>query len=76
VIRASCLRFLFVVSPPATWMYAAFAASVLIGSATLWLNPADVDSAFGSILLLQMFSASSGFAGSAARGYFDPILAG
>ena len=75
MIRASCLRFLFVVSPPATWMYVAFVASVLIGAATLWLNPADVDSAFGSILLLQMFSASSGFAGSAARGYFDPILA-
>jgi hypothetical protein len=76
VIRASCLRFLFVVSPPATWMYAAFVASVLIGAATIWLNPVDVDSAFGSILLLQMFSASSGFAGSAARGYFDPILTG
>ena len=76
MIRASCLRFLYVISPPATWMYAAFAASVLMGSATLWLNPTDVDSAFGSILLLQMFSASSGFAGSAARGYFDPILAG
>jgi hypothetical protein len=57
-------------------MYAAFAASVLIGGVTLWLNPADVDSAFGSILLLQMFSASSGFAASAAHGYFDPILAG
>ena len=76
MIRASCLRFLLVVSPPAMWMYVAFAASVLIGAATLWLNPKDVDSAFGSILLLQMFAASSGFAGSAARGYFDPILAG
>jgi hypothetical protein len=75
VIRASSLRFLLVVSPPAMWMYVAFAASVLMGAATLWLNPKDVDSAFGSILLLQMFSASSGFAGSAAHGYFDPILA-
>lgn len=76
MIRASCLRFLLVVSPPAMWMYVAFGASVLIGAVTLWLNPKDVDSAFGSILLLQMFSASSGFAGSAAHGYFDPILAG
>jgi hypothetical protein len=55
-------------------MRIAFGAAVLIGGATLWLNPGDVDSAFGSILLLQMFSASSGYAGSAARGYYDPLL--
>jgi hypothetical protein len=76
VIRVSSLRFLLVVSPPAAWMVAAFAASVLLGAVTLWLNPADVDSAFGSILLLQMFSASSGFAGPAGRGHFDPLLTG
>jgi hypothetical protein len=76
VIRASSLRFLLVVSPPAVWMTAAFGASVLLGAATLWLNPADVDSAFGTVLLLQMFSASSGFAGPAGRGYFDPLLVG
>jgi hypothetical protein len=49
---------------------------VLLGAVTLWLNPADVDSAFGSILLLQMFSASGGFAGPAGRGHFDPLLIG
>jgi hypothetical protein len=57
-------------------MVIAFAASVLLGVVTLWMNPADVDSAFGSVLLLQMFSASSGFSGPAGRGYFDPLLAG
>ena len=76
MIRVSSLRFLLVVSPPAAWMVAAFGASVLLGVVTLWLNPADVDSALGSILLLQMFSASSGFAGPAGRGYFDPLLTG
>jgi len=76
VIRASSLRFLLVVSPPAVWLAAGFAASVLLGLATLWLNPADVDSAFGSVLLLQMFSSSGGFAGPAGRGYFDPLLVG
>lgn len=76
MIRASCLRFFLVVSPPAVWMVTAFGASVLLGAVTLWLNPGDVDSAFGSVLLLQMFSASSGFAGPAGRGYFDPLLVG
>ena len=76
MIRASSLRFLLVVSPPAVWMVTAFGASVLLGAVTLWLNPADVDSAFGSILLLQMFSASGGFAGPAGRGHFDPLLVG
>jgi hypothetical protein len=76
MIRASSLRFVLVVSPPAVWMVIAFGASILLGAVTLWLNPADVDSAFGSILLLQMFSASSGFAAPAGRGYFDPLLVG
>lgn len=74
MIRASSTRFLLVVSPPAAWMVTAFGASVLLSAGTLRLNPADVDSAFGSILLLQMFSASGGFAGPAGRGYFDPLL--
>jgi hypothetical protein len=76
MIRTSCLQFLLVVAPAASWMHAAFAASVLIGAVTLWLNPKDVDSAFGSLLLLQMFSSSSGFGASASKGYFDPLLTG
>ena len=76
MIRVSALRFLLVVSPPATWMVVGLVASVLLGVVTLWLNPADIDSAFGSVLLLQMFCTSNGFAGSASRGHFDPLLAG
>jgi hypothetical protein len=76
MIRASSLLFFLVVSPQAPWMSVAFAVAVVIAAATLWLNPADVDSALGSILLLQMFAASNGFAASASRGHFDPLLAG
>lgn len=74
MIRASSVRFFLVVSPSPVWMRIAFGAAVLVGGTTLWLNPGDVDSAFGSILLLQMFSASSGYGASAARGYYDPLL--
>lgn len=74
MIRVSSARFFLVVAPCPSWMRAAFGAAVLMGGATLWFNPSDVDSALGSILLLQMFSASSGYAASAARGHFDPIL--
>ena len=76
MVRASCLWFLLVVSPSATWTHAALAASVLIGAATIWVNPEGLDSALGGILLLQMFAASSGFTSSASRGYFDPLLTG
>jgi hypothetical protein len=55
-------------------MRVALAAAVATGIATLWLNPAEVDAALGSILLLQMFSASNGYSSSSARGHFDPIL--
>ena len=74
MIRVSSARFFLVVAPCPSWMRVAFGAAVLMGGATLWFNPSDVDSALGSILLLQMFSASSGYAASAARGHFDAIL--
>ncbi len=76
MIRVSALRFLLTVSPPPAWMLIAFAASVLVGVATLWFNPSGIDAAFGSILLLQMFAASNAFSVSASRGYFDPLLTG
>jgi hypothetical protein len=74
MIRRSSVRFFLVVSPLPIWMQIAFGAAVLVGGATLWLNPGDVDSAFGSILMLQMFSASSGYRFAAASGYYDPLL--
>ena len=76
MIRASALRFLLTVSPPPSWTVIASAASVLLGVATLWLNPGGIDAAFGSILLLQMFAASNAFSTSASRGYLDPLLTG
>lgn len=72
--RVTSVRWFLAVSSSPMWMRFAFAAAFLIGAATLWLNPGEVDSAFGSILLLQMFSASGGYAASAARGHFDPLL--
>jgi hypothetical protein len=74
VIRASPLRFLLTVSPPQAWILIAFAGTVVLGLATLWLNPEGIDAAFGSILLLQMFAASNVFSAAASRGYFDPLL--
>lgn len=74
MIRVSPVRFFLVVSPPPMWMRAALAAAVIVGATTVWLNPLDVDSALGSILLLQMFSASGGYADAASRGYYDPLL--
>src|SRR5262245_50152081 len=57
-------------------MLIAFAATVMLGAATLWLNPEGSSAAFASILLLQMFAAPSAFSASASRGYFDPLLTG
>ena len=74
MLRVTSVRFFLVVSPAPGWMRVAFAAAFLIGATTLWLNPTDVDSAFGSILLLQMFSASSGYTAWAGSGHFDPLL--
>lgn len=74
MIRSSSVRFFLTVSPVPVWMRIAFGAAVLVGGTTMWLNPADLDSAFGSILMLQMFSASSGYGAAAARGYYDPLL--
>jgi hypothetical protein len=76
VIRASILRFLLTVSPPPRWILIALALSVVVGVATLWLNPEGIDAAFASILLLQMFAVSNVFSASASRGYFDPLLTG
>lgn len=74
MIRVSPVWFFLVVSPPPMWMRVALAAAVIVGATTVWLNPRDVDSALGSILLLQMFSASGGYAAAASRGYYDPLL--
>jgi hypothetical protein len=74
MIRVSAVRFFLVVMPAPAWMLTGFALVVALGGYTLVLNPRDVDSAFGYILLLQMLAASSGYAAAASRGYLDPLL--
>jgi hypothetical protein len=76
MIRVSPVWYFLLVSPPLLWMRVALAAAVIVSATTVWLNPRDVDSALGSILLLQMFSASGGYAAAASRGYYDPLLTG
>lgn len=76
MIRVSAVRFFLVVMPTPPWLLAGFAVVAALGGYTLVLNPRDVDSAFGYILLLQMLAASSGYAAAASRGYLDPILVG
>jgi len=55
-------------------MRVAFVIAAAAGVLTLWFDPREVDAGLGSVLLLQMFSASNGFAASAGRGHFDPLL--
>jgi hypothetical protein len=45
-----------------------------IGVGTTWIDPKELDAGLGMILFAQMFLASSGFAGRARRGHFDPLL--
>lgn len=74
MIRTGVIRFFIVVAPAPVWMKVGFAVAVALAVATLWLNPKDIDSALGTILLLQMFACSNGFSGAAAHGYFDALL--
>ena len=54
---------------------AALTVVVLIGVWTIAMSTAELDSALGMLLFVQMFLASSGFLVRARRGHFDPILA-
>jgi hypothetical protein len=74
MIRVSAIRFFQTVLPPPVWVRAGFVAVAFIGAWTLILNPRDVDTAFGNILIVQMLATSSGFAAAASRGHFDPLL--
>jgi hypothetical protein len=51
-------------------------AIVIVGAATLWLDPRELDSGLGMILFAQMFLASTGFLVRARQGHFDPVLTG
>jgi hypothetical protein len=74
VIRVSSFRYFNVVTPVPRYLRLAFVAALVLGLAMLWLDPMEVDSALGSILLLQMCAASAGYTTAARRGWFDPLL--
>jgi hypothetical protein len=74
MIHARAVRFFLTVLPPPVWIQAGFAIAAAIGVWTLILNPREVDSALGNILVVQMLATSSGFAAAASRGHFDPLL--
>lgn len=74
MIRVSTIRFFTVVAPVPVYLRLALAAAAGLGAWMVWLNPRDVDSALGSILLLQMFAVSTGYASMARRGWFDALL--
>lgn len=68
------VKYFVVVRQCPTYGLAVLIAVTAIGVLTIELNPAELDSALGMVLFVQMFLASSGFAATARRGHFDPIL--
>lgn len=74
MIRVSAIRFFHVVSPVPGYLRIAMASAAVLGAWMLWLNAGEVDSALGSVLLLQMFAVSNGYAAAARRGWFDSLL--
>ncbi len=72
----SLVRFFQVVSPHPMYIRLGFAAVVAIGAWSLWLNPNDSEGPLASVLLLQMFASSTGFAAAANRGHYDAVLVG
>ncbi len=69
------VKYFAVVRPWPAYGIAVLVAVVVIGLWTTNADPRELDSALGMVLLVQMFLASSGFAVTARRGYYDPILA-
>ena len=53
---------------------AVLGAVVAAGIWTAALDPAELDSGLGLVLLIQMFTASSGFAPRARQGHFDAVM--
>ena len=68
------VKFFAVVRQSPSYGLAVLVEVTTLGILTIALNPADVDSALGMVLFVQMFLASTGFAVTARRGHFDPVL--
>jgi hypothetical protein len=71
----SLLRFFHAVTPSPPLMPGAFLVALVVGSAIVLVEPARTADVLEPLLLLQLFAASSGFAGPARRGYYDMLLA-
>jgi hypothetical protein len=70
------LRFLRVVPLHSPYMLLALAGVGVSSAAMIALDPGMGEDAIAPVALLQMFSASSGFAVPARRGHFDLLLTG
>jgi hypothetical protein len=69
------VKYFAIVSRPPAYGLVVLAAVTLLGAATTWLNPREIDSSLGMVLFVHMLLASSGFVPAARRGHFDPMLA-
>jgi hypothetical protein len=69
------VKFFLVLRPYPTYGLMVLVVVTAFGLGSVWWNPADLDSALGLVLFVQMFLASSGFVVSAHRGHFDPKFA-
>lgn len=68
------MRFFFALRPFPAYGLAAAAAVTLYGTVAVAWSPGELDSALGLLLFVQLFIASTGFATTAHRGHFDPML--
>jgi len=73
-MNASPLRYFLVVGLHPGQNIAVLAGVTAVGLWTVSMSPAELDSALGMVLFVQMFLASTGFLARARRGHFDPIL--
>lgn len=69
------LRFFQAVPPVPSLLIGTFAVAVVVAALATLADPARAGHALGSILLLQLFAAASGFAAAARRGHYDLLLA-
>ena len=68
------VRFFFALRPFPGYGLVALAAIAAYGAVAVAWSPEELDSALGLLLFVQLFISSSGFAPTARRGHFDPML--
>ena len=73
--RPSSIRFFVALALQPIYALVLLTAIVMAALWTISQDSRELDSAFGMVLLAQMFLASTGFVPRARRGHFDPILA-